>query len=328
MQQIHELASLFKDNLCNKVILTNLGRKQNNPWNCWAINFYILSCKNAEPLPFLIASWVLLSQDFGFYFAEACTEDKKNAWLSESYTLSKSATRKTGCHFQGRTQVSGIESKTPKNQLQQNTIIWPTAVIIHILSVFRLALIQRPWRCRHSPALGWRRAWLWRQISGRVDLGHAVSAALPGALRATHGTGAWERHCWWVMHQAVRGLQHQAHSPLPTLSPNISIPTEAWKRGSDRHETPKPCTKHCREAPSSIHWKLTPYWLMWCSHKAKKKGEEEGTDNGPWAVNQTHKPLWDGNTGIELHRIKVQGKKIISSSVIYRNSFHLMAHSF
>lgn len=42
---------------------------------------------------------------------------------------------------------------------------------------------------------------------------------------------AWHRsmrkHCRWAMHQAVRGLQHQAHSSLPSLSPNIPIPTEA-----------------------------------------------------------------------------------------------------
>lgn len=90
---MHELALLFKDCLCNELILTNLGRKQNNPLNCWAITFYILSWKNAEPLPFLIALWVLLSQCFGSYFAESGTGDKKHAWLSESYTLDVSQKR-------------------------------------------------------------------------------------------------------------------------------------------------------------------------------------------------------------------------------------------
>lgn len=145
---MHELASLFKDSLCNEVILTNLGRKQNNPLNCWAITFYILSRKNAEPLPFLIASWVLLSQCSGLYFAESWTEDKKHVRLQRATLLVRVSQKKASCHFQCSTQVSGIKSKTIKNQLQWNTITWPTAAIAHVLSLYRLALLQSP-RCCH-----------------------------------------------------------------------------------------------------------------------------------------------------------------------------------
>lgn len=231
---------------------------------------------------------------------------KKNARLLGSYALSKSATKKDWLPFS--VQHTGFRHRIYDSwepTATKHNYVTDRCRHPHFISALWLALLQRPRRCRHSPALGRRRAWLWREISGRADLGRAVCAVFPGALRATPGTGAWGRHSRWVRHPAARGLQHQAHSPLPTLSPNISIPTEAWKRGSDRHETPKPCTKHCGGAPSSVHWKLTPCWLVWCSHKAKRKGEEEGTDNGLWAVNQTHKPPWDGNTGIELHRIKV-----------------------
>lgn len=99
LQQIHELASLLKGSLCNEVILTNLGRKQNNPWNCWAINFYILSCKNAEPLPFLIASWALLSQCFGFYFAESCTDDKKVHGYQRAMLLAREPQKRLAAIF-------------------------------------------------------------------------------------------------------------------------------------------------------------------------------------------------------------------------------------
>lgn len=126
-----------------------------------------------------------------FYFAESCTEAKKMHGCQRATLLARVPRKRTGCHFQCSTQVSGIKSKTPKSQLQQNTITWLTAAVIHILSLLQLALLQRPRCCWSSPTLRWRRTWLWREISGRADLGCAVSAALPRALRVTHGTGAW-----------------------------------------------------------------------------------------------------------------------------------------
>ena len=250
---MHELASLFKHSLCNEVILTNLGRKQNNPLNCWAITFYTLSRKNAEPHPFLIASWVLLSQCFGFYFAESWTEDKKHTRLSESYAFSESSTKKASCHFQSSTQVLGIKSKTIKNQPQRNTITWPTAAVTHILSPCQLALLL--WsRCRHPGVLPLpgREEGLplernfWKGVFGLVlPSPHSLEHCVPRTTEEHEGgTGSG-----WCTRRS-RGCSTEPGTGSPLCLQSFPYP-QKHERGAvtDTKPCTKPCTKHRGGAP-------------------------------------------------------------------------------
>lgn len=176
----------------------------------------------------------------GFYFAESWTEDKKHAGLLERYALSENFTKKASCHFQCSTQVSGIKSKSIKNQLPQNTITWLTAAVAHILSLCRLALLQ--WPRRYHPgvfSLPGREEGLGLERNfWKGGFGPALTLPPPHSLEhcvpwtgEDHEGGAGGG--WCTGRSQGCSTEPSACSPL---SPIISIPTEAWKRGSDRHE--------------------------------------------------------------------------------------------
>lgn len=99
-----------------------------------------------------------------------------------------------------------------------------------------------------SPSLGGRRAWVWREISGRVDLGWC--------WRCLHRT-PWSIAC----HEQQRTMRevlavgdapggHRAAAPSPAPAPHClqSFPyPQKHERGAVTDT--KPCTKHRRGAP-------------------------------------------------------------------------------
>lgn len=190
---------------------------------CWTTPFP--HCFTGASFPVL---WVLL-----------CQEDKKHAQLSGSYALSESFTKKTSCHFQHSTQISGIKSKTIKYQAQWNTLTQPTTVIAHVLSLRQLALSQWPHHCHLGVfLLSGRKEGLdldrnfWNFWKGGFGLAlpprHSLEHCVPWTAEEHEGgagSGWCSRQSWGC------SIEPCAHSPL------LSIPTEAWKRGSDRHET-------------------------------------------------------------------------------------------
>lgn len=325
---MHELALLFKDCLCNELILTNLGRKQNNPLNCWAITFYILSWKNAEPLPFLIALWVLLSQCFGSYFAESGTGDKKHAWLSESYTLDVSQKRLSAifsaAHRFRPSNLRLLKTNCNKTQLYDWPLSSPT--FYHCVS----------WQFYSDPSAvtrvcsppppppGGRRAWLCREISGRVDLGWLYVSCVPWSI-ACHK----QQRNWKVGDApAGHGAAALRPAPAPHSVSNHFHTHRSMKEG--QWQTWNLAWNTVEELLSSIHWKLTPYWLTWRSNKAKKKRKGGGTDDGAWAVNQTRNPVWGemAITGIDMHPKKVVVGGISSSVVLWNEIISTPSQAF
>lgn len=202
-----------------------------------------------------------------------CWEDKKHAWLSGSYALSESFTKKTSCHFQHSTQISGIKSKTIKHQAQWNTLTQLTTAIAHVLSLCQLALPHWPQQCHLGVLLlsGRKEGLLWREISGiseRVDLGWHCLHCTPWSI-ACHEQ---QRSMREVLAVGDTSGSHGAAASSPEPTPHSasdhfhthrSMKEGQWQTGNFARNT-------AEELLSSIHRKLTPYWLMCHSNKAKK----------------------------------------------------------
>lgn len=186
----------------------------------------------------------------------------KNTHGCQRATVLVSFTKKASCHFQCSTQVSGIKSKTIKNQLQWNTIMWPTAAVTHILSLCQLALLQWPWRCLlgRGGGLGFGEKFL----EGRIWAGAPQSIACHEQQRTMREALA--------VGDAPGGHEAAAPSPVPVphsvsnhFHTHRSMKEGQWQTWNTTEEL-----------LSSIHWKLTPYWLMWRSNKVKIRREKEG----------------------------------------------------
>lgn len=174
------------------------------------------------------------------------------------------------------------------------------------------------------PPPGGRRAWLCREISGRVDLGWLYVSCVPWSI-ACH-----KQQRNWKVGDAPAGHGAAALRPVPAphsvsnhFHTHRSMKEGQWQTWNLAWNT-------VEELLSSIHWKLTPYWLTWRSNKAKKKRKGGGTDDGAWAVNQTRNPVWGemAITGIDMHPKKVVVGGISSSVVLWNEIISTPSQAF
>lgn len=245
---MHELASVFKDSLCNEVLLTNLGREQNNPSIAELLLFTSYHEKMLNHSLSSLLHGCFLHSVLGFTLLRV-GQRIKNTYGCQRATLLVGVSQKTaGCHFQCSTQVSGTKPKTIKKQPQQNTIMWWTAAVVQFITVlavtFTVTLMLPPRGRPLSPGGG--RAGLWREISGRVDLGWHCLCCTPQSIACHEEQRSMREVLAWVMHQAVTSLQHRAPCLLPLCLQSFPYP--------QKHETgaltdKKPCTTHRGGAP-------------------------------------------------------------------------------
>lgn len=174
------------------------------------------------------------------------------------------------------------------------------------------------------PPPGGRRAWLCREISGRVDLGWLYVSCVPWSI-ACHK----QQRNWKVGDApAGHGAAALRPAPAPHSVSNHFHTHRSMKEG--QWQTWNLAWNTVEELLSSIHWKLTPYWLTWRSNKAKKKRKGGGTDDGAWAVNQTRNPVWGemAITGIDMHPKKVVVGGISSSVVLWNEIISTPSQAF